>query len=96
MSVLESKTEEEQKSSSDLLRWLFFVPLILLLIFGCGSLALIQPGTVHADARSYMAADYQPWEFTVFKPLDPEIVLEILRDQELFPETFGEPVQFSP
>ena len=85
--------EERDETLRELLRWLIFVPLILLLIFGCGSLALIQTRPAQADTRSYMAADYQPWEITVFKPLDPRVVLEILRDQELFPETFGEPIQ---
>ena len=41
-----SKTKEEQKGSNELLRWLLFVPLILLLVFGCGSLALIPGVTV--------------------------------------------------
>ena len=88
-----SNTAEEQKSSGDLLRWLVFIPLILLLIFGCGSLALIQTAPASADTRSHIAADYQPWEFTVFKPIDEDIIEEIQQDQLLYPETFEEPVQ---
>ncbi len=88
-----SNAAEEQKSSGDRLRWLVFIPLILLLIFGCGSLALIQPSPAHADTRSHIEADYQPWEYTVFKPIDEDIIEEIQEDQLLYPETFEEPVQ---
>jgi len=88
-----SKTKEEQKGSNELLRWLLFVPLILLLVFGCGSLALIQTQPAFADTRSLIAADYQPWEFTVFKPVDDEIIEEILQDQVPYSETFEDPVQ---
>ncbi len=87
------KREEREESLRDLLRWLPIIPLILLIIFGCGSFALIQPKPAYADTRSQIEADYEPWEFTVFKPIGEEIIEEIQKDQVLYPEVFEEPVQ---
>ena len=75
------------------LRWLPAIPLIILLIFGSGSVALVQASPAPSDTLSQISADYQPWEFTVFKPVDIEIIEEIQRDQVLYPEVFEEPVQ---
>ena len=74
----------------DLGRWmLFLVPLALLVLFVGGSLAAKSPlPTAEADVRSQLQADYRPWPFAVIRPVDPEIVEEIQRDREQFPEAF--------
>ncbi|HEY46284.1 MAG TPA: hypothetical protein G4O14_05825, partial [Anaerolineae bacterium] len=84
--------EETQKQLRDLARWLLIVPLILLLLFGCGSLALLETRAAEADTRSQMQADYSEWPFMVIQPINPEIVDEIKRDIERYEEPEeGEP-----
>ena len=89
----ESREKEERKESlRDLLRWLLLIPLILLLLFGCGTLGMFGLRPAQADTRSALDADYSPWPFTVFKPVSIEIIEEIQEDAILYPGTFAEPV----
>ncbi len=46
--------EDTQKHMRSLARWLLIVPLILMLIFGCGSLALLETRPAFADTRSQL------------------------------------------
>jgi len=46
--------EDTQEHLRSLARWLIIVPLILMLIFGCGSLALPETRPAFADARSQL------------------------------------------
>jgi len=87
--------EEREESLRDLLRWLLLIPLILLLLFGCGTLGMFGLRPAQADTRSELNADYSPWPFTVFKPVNIEIIEEIQEDQILYPGTFAEPVQLT-
>ncbi|MFV1858732.1 MAG: Calx-beta domain-containing protein, partial [Anaerolineales bacterium] len=87
------ENEERQESLRDLLRWLLLIPLILLLLFGCGTLGMFGLRPAQADTRSELNADYSPWPFTVFKPVNIEIIEEIQEDQILYPGTFAEPVE---
>jgi hypothetical protein len=90
----ESRQKEERKESfRDLLRWLLLIPLILLLLFGCGTLGMFGLRPAQADTRSALDADYSPWPFTVFKPVNIEIIEEIQEDAILYPGSFAEPVQ---
>ena len=89
------KKEERQESLRDLLRWMLLIPLILLLLFGCGTLGMFGLRPAQADTRSELDADYSPWPFTVFKPVNIEIIEEIQEDQILYPGTFAEPVQLT-
>jgi len=84
--------QERSESLRDLLRWLLLVPLILLLLFGCASLGMIGLSPASADTRSYLNADYAPWDFEVIQPIREEIIEEILTDQELYADLFDEPV----
>ena len=94
-STLRIDDKEKQDKLRGLARWLSIVPPILLLLYGCGTLALIGPRTMaFPDTRSQLQADYSPWSFIVFQPLSPEILEELRRDQERYPETFDEPVAF--
>ena len=76
--------EETQKQLRELARWLLIVPLILLLLFGCGSLALLETRAAEADTRSQLQADYSQWPFMVIAPINPEIVEEVKRDNERY------------
>ena len=84
--------EEREESLRDLLRWLLLIPLILLLLFGCGTLGMFGLRPAQADTRSALDADYSPWPFTVFKPVNIEIIDEIQEDAILYPGTFAQPV----
>ena len=75
-----------------LIPWLLVVPAILLLLFGCGSLAMVSPSPTYADTRSMLSADYGPWPFTIFGPVDPDIVREAVLDQQRYPDPFVGPV----
>ena len=88
-----SSPEKKLLTSWEFLKWLPAIPLFVLLIFGSGSVALVQASPAPSDTRSKINADYQPWEFAVIKPVVEEIIEEIQRDQELYPEVFEEPVK---
>jgi hypothetical protein len=85
--------QEEQRSElRTLLRWLLLVPVIFILLFGCGWMATLGLPVASADTRSLLKADYGPWTFEVIQPVNPEIIQEVLEDQLLYPSTFSEPV----
>ena len=54
--ILKDWLEEEdtQEHLRSLARWLIIVPLILILLFGCGSLALLETRPAFADTRSQL------------------------------------------
>ena len=55
---------------------------ILILLFSCGTLSLLQTKiTVNEDTSSLLVADYQPWPYEVVQPIRPEIIEEIQKDQ---------------
>src|SRR3990172_469351 len=81
-----------RRARRDLIRWLLLIPLILLLLFGCGSMAMLGNRPAFADTRSVLSADYRPWPFTVFGSVDPGIIEEAVLDQQRYPDTFDEPV----
>jgi hypothetical protein len=79
--------EPEVISPLDQLRefsqWLLIVPLVMVLLFGCGQLALFTTSTTaYADTRSALEAEYAPWPFLSIRAIRPEIVEEIKLDQE--------------
>ncbi|MCH8093642.1 MAG: hypothetical protein IH953_03525, partial [Chloroflexi bacterium] len=84
--------EVREETLRDLLRWLLLIPLILLLLFGCGTLGMFGLSSAQADTRSELEADYSLWSYTVFKPVNIEIIEEIQADAILYPATFSEPV----
>ncbi len=78
------KVEQEEnlrENLRDLLRWLSLIPVVLLFLTMCGHLALTKNDSPAADTRSLLRADYQPWPFIVFRPLNPAIIKEIMQDQ---------------
>ena len=87
------KKEEREESLRDLLRWMLLIPLVILMLFGCGTLGMFGLRPAQADTRSELDADYSPWPFTVFKPVNVEIIEEIQEDAILYPGTFAEPVE---
>jgi len=63
-------------------RWLLLLLFLIPLLFCCGQLALLDPGSsVYADTASKQKADYGPWPYLVLNPIDPGII-DAIRDDE--------------
>ncbi len=61
--------------------WLIIVPVVLLILFGCGQLALVGGASpTRTDTRSRLVAEYNAWEYVVIPAVNPDIIDEILRD----------------
>ncbi len=83
--TLDQPTREEQQRerSRNLLLWLLWAILVFLILFGCGSLAMIidsQQGQV--EIRPALQANYGLWSDTVqFGALNPGLIDDIRRDR---------------
>jgi hypothetical protein len=74
----------------NLARWIVLVPVVLLVLFGCGQFALVSaqsPGV--QGPLTKMQADYRAWDFTEFKPVAEGIMDEILKDRSRY--AYGAP-----
>ena len=61
------------------LLWLFF---IIAFFFACSWLSLLNTRVIpEQDTRSMLLADYKPWEYTAFKPVDAAIIEAIEADR---------------
>ena len=95
--------EEEQKNALEQLRefsqWLLIVPIVIILLFGCGSLGLFTTSKVaYADTSSSLDAEYGPWPFLAVRAVRPEIIEEIQLDQEDDPDAdqiFRDPLAYN-
>jgi hypothetical protein len=74
----------------NLARWFILVPVILLILFGCGQLALasVQPPAIEGPLTK-MQADYLVWDFTEFQPVTAGILDEIRKDRSRY--AYGAP-----
>ena len=65
-----------------LLPWLASAILIFIVLYGTSYLALFWlPPYERVDMRSQLSADYRPWAFLVFQPVDPAIIEEIKQER---------------
>ena len=65
----------------DMLRWLLVVPIVLLVLFLTSTLALaFGMGIETVSSRSYLAADYAPWEQLVVRGVSDGIIAEMKQD----------------
>ncbi|MBI3244144.1 MAG: hypothetical protein HYZ49_17825, partial [Chloroflexi bacterium] len=72
------------------LPWLLSAPCLLVMLLTAGQIALFLPRQDQApDTRSQLAANYAPWPFTIFAPVSPDIVQEIIADQGLDPNVLA-------
>ncbi|HEY4666362.1 MAG TPA: hypothetical protein VIH26_03555, partial [Anaerolineales bacterium] len=84
----QARREEVRKGTlRGLLSLLLVSPVIFILLFGCSWIATLGLPVASADTRSVLNADYGPWTFGLIRPVSPEIIEEIERDQILYPET---------
>ena len=63
--------------------WLAVFLAITGLLFACGWLSMfLNPMPALADTGSRLVADYRPWPYVVFRPVDGAIVDEVARDEK--------------
>jgi hypothetical protein len=77
---------QKDHSTRELLRWLLLAPIAFLILFGCGQLALGDYAySTPPDTRSNLQADYGAWPVVMLPPIDPAIIEDIRRDEQLDP-----------
>ncbi|CAG0936710.1 hypothetical protein TFLX_05595 [Thermoflexales bacterium] len=87
-----SGNPQDQPSKRELLRWLLLVPLAFVILFGCGQLAL--GGVVYPaapDTRSKLLADYRAWPLVILPAINPAIIEDLQRDEQLNPTVIAHP-----
>ncbi len=79
-----------QTHLKNLASWIVLVPVVLLILFGCGQFALVSAQQPSVEGPlTKMQADYQFWSFTEFQPLTDGIMDEILKDRSRY--AYGAP-----
>ncbi len=93
--------EVEEGDSLEQLRefsqWMLIVPLIMLIIFGCGQLALVTtPAAAVTESGSSLIAEYGPWSYVPIRSVSGEIVNAIRQDlgrDENSADVYNDPVE---
>jgi hypothetical protein len=88
-----SGNPQDHQPKRELLLWLLLVPLAFLILFGCGQLALngITRQTA-PDTRSKLQADYRAWPMALIPAINPAIIEDIRRDENLNSTVMLQPV----
>lgn len=74
----------------NLSRWIVLVPIVLLVLFACGQLALVSATSPAVQGPlTKMQANYHLWDFTEFQPVQSGIFDEIQKDRSRYP--YGAP-----
>src|SRR3990170_5316296 len=74
----QAPSEERQAPLKRGAQWLALLLLLGVLFLSCGLLSPIGTRqTASADTRSMLRADYFPWQFLPFRPVDPAILEDI-------------------
>jgi hypothetical protein len=72
---------EERSNAIDLFRWFIVIPIVWLLIFGCGALSVVGAAPPSPmDLLSRNQADYSPWKYVSIQPLRKGFLDEIKHD----------------
>ena len=75
---------QDRHSTREVLRWLLLVLIAFVILFACGQLALgevVYPGA--PNTRSKLQADYGAWPAAVIPAINPAILDDIRRDDQL-------------
>ncbi|MCD4672870.1 MAG: hypothetical protein K8R77_09420 [Anaerolineaceae bacterium] len=74
----------------NLSRWIVLVPIVLLVLFACGQLALVSATSPAVQGPlTKMQANYHLWDFIEFQPVQSAIFAEIQKDRSRYP--YGAP-----
>jgi hypothetical protein len=80
-SVIEPRPQDNRFK---LLPWLSGAIFIFALLYGSSYVALLWlPPYEGMDMKSQLVADYSPWTFLVFQPVDPAVIEEIKQERGL-------------
>jgi len=79
-------TDSESKPQVDRLRnisqWLFIVPIVMLVLFACGQLAILTSSKIaEANTQPRIDANYGPWSYVLIHSINPEIIDDLLEDK---------------
>jgi hypothetical protein len=78
--------ESEMKDHlKNLMRWIILVPVVMIVLFACGQLALTSARAPSGnDPQTRMRADYRIWDFAEFQPVQSGILDEIFKDRSRY------------
>ena len=85
---IKSNSSVKHNHLSSLIRWFEIVPVVFLVLLGCGQIALRDHDSSVADTQSMLMANYQTWDFNSFHLLHQAILQDIQRDKSQFPNLF--------
>lgn len=76
----------DSKKPDDSLRafsqWLLLIPLVIFILFLCGQLSILTGKRIaNASTGSKLSAEYEPWYSVFIRPINPEIVEEVISDR---------------
>jgi hypothetical protein len=75
--------DDRNKQLRELARWLVLIPLVLLILYGCGLFARIGLAyPLSTDVFSNLKATYAPWEYIIIPPVSTAIMTDIFRGTE--------------
>jgi len=93
----EVQEEDSLEQLREFSQWLLVVPLIMVIIFGCGQLALFTTtAAALAESPSSLVAEYGPWSYVPIRGISGEIVNAIRQDigrDEHSADIYSDPVE---
>jgi hypothetical protein len=79
---------EGNSNTRDLIQWFVIIPIVWLLIFGCGALSVVGAASPSPmDLLSRNQADYSPWAYAAIRPIRDGFLEEIQRDFSILDHT---------
>jgi hypothetical protein len=95
----EVEEEDPLEQLREFSQWLLVVPVIMLILLGCGQLALFTTSeTALAETNSNLTAEYGPWPYLQINSFRGDIVDAIKMDGksiEISNDTYNDPVDVS-
>lgn len=92
----EEKTDDPLEQLREFSQWLLIVPIIMIILFGCGQLALFTTSEAAlASTNSGLSAEYGPWPYMEINRFRDDILDEIKSDgrsYQISNDTYNDPV----
>ena len=83
-----SNSSDKHNHLKSLIRWFEIVPVVFLVLLGCGQIALRSRDSSIADTQSMLTVSYQTWDFSSFHLHHQAILQDIQLDKSQFPNLF--------
>ena len=95
----EEEAEDPLLQLREFSQWLLIVPLVMVILFGCGQLAIFTTSEAAlANTNSNLSAEYGPWPYLEISGFRGEIIDAIKMDgvgTEISNDTYNDPVEVS-